>query len=67
MPRKPLPDYYVATSSGVFKIDGKTETIIAGKTIVSRSSPLYRELPHYFIPVARPAVESATAAPGETR
>ena len=67
MPRTKAPDYFVATTSGVFKVAGKTETFVRGKTIVHRDSALYRAYPNLFQPVERPAVEQATAAPGERR
>lgn len=68
MPRTaPKSDYYVATTTGVYKIDGKIENIIEGRTIVSRNSALYRAFPNKFKPVERPAVEQATSAPGEKR
>lgn len=67
MPRKAQPDFYVALSSGVLKVDGKIERYFEGRTIVHRDSPLYRAMPGRFKPVERPAVESATAAPGERR
>lgn len=67
MPRAKTPDFYVAITSGVLKVDGKRETFIKGKTIVHRDSALFRKHPDYFRPVERPAVEQATAAPGERR
>ena len=67
MPTKKEPDYFVARSSGVVRIDGKTEFYTAGKTIVHRDSELYRRIPERFTPVERPAVEQATAAPGQVR
>lgn len=67
MARKRDPEFYVATTSGVLKVKGKSETFIAGRTIVSRDSALYRAYPHLFKPVEHPAVEQATAAPGERR
>jgi hypothetical protein len=67
MPRKQEPDYFVATTSGVMKVNGRNETFVRGRTIVHRDSPLYRAHPNLFRPVERPAVEQATAAPGEHR
>lgn len=67
MARKAEPQYFVATTSGVFKVAGKVEHFKRGQTIVHRDSPLYRQYPHLFKPVERPAVEQATAAPGERR
>ena len=67
MPRTKQPDYFVATTSGVMKVAGKPQTFVRGKTIVHRDSELYRSYPHLFQPIDRPAVEQATAAPGERR
>lgn len=67
MPRAKTPDYFVATTSGVMKVDGKRETFVRGKTIVHRDSPLYRAHPRFFQPIERPTAEQATAAPGERR
>ncbi|HSM17892.1 MAG TPA: hypothetical protein VK845_12975 [Gemmatimonadales bacterium] len=67
MPRKARPDYFVATTSGVFRVEGKNQHFKRGQTIVHRDSPLYRAHPHLFAPVDRPAVEQATSAPGERR
>ncbi|HEX7098425.1 MAG TPA: hypothetical protein VF377_04240 [Acidimicrobiia bacterium] len=67
MPRAKQVDYYVATTSGVLKVNGKRETFVRGQTIVHRDSPLYRAHPHLFRPVERPSVEQTTAAPGESR
>lgn len=67
MPRKSQPDYFVAISSGVYKVDGKVETIIEGRTIVGRDAAIYRAYPQFFKAVERPAIEAATAAPGQQR
>ena len=67
MPRTKQPDYFVATTSGVLKVDGKTETFIRNRTVVHRDSPMYRAYPKLFRPVDRPGTEQATAAPGESR
>lgn len=67
MPRTKQPEYFVATTSGVLKVDGKPETFLRGRTIVHRDSPLYRAYPKFFKPVERPESEQATAAPGERR
>lgn len=67
MPRKKEPEFFIATTSGVLKIQGRSETFIAGRTIVSKDTPLYRAYPHLFRPVERPESEQATAAPGERR
>lgn len=67
MPRTKRPEYFVATTSGTFKIDGKRETFVKNQTIVHRSSSLYREYPELFRPVEHRDVETATAAPGERR
>lgn len=67
MPRTKTPDYFVATTSGVYKVNGKAETFVRGRTIVHRDSALYRAHPEIFKPVERPAAEQATAAPGESR
>lgn len=67
MPRKKEPDYFVATTSGVMKVNGRNETFVRGRTIVHRDSPLYRDYPHLFKPIDRPPVEQTTAAPGERR
>ena len=67
MPRKSEPEFFVATSSGVVKVEGRHENYLAGKTIVHRDSALYKAVPTRFRPVERPAVEKATAVPGEQR
>lgn len=67
MPRKAAPEYFVATTSGVLKVAGKIERFTRGQTIVHRDSALLRAYPDLFKPVDRPAVEQATAAPGERR
>ena len=67
MPTKKESDYFVARSSGVVKIDGQTEFYSAGKTIVHRDSELYKRIPERFTPIERPAVEQATAVPGQSR
>ena len=67
MPRKAEPQFFVARSSGVVKIEGRNENYIAGKTIVHRDSALYRAIPDRFKPVERPDTEQMTAAPGEKR
>jgi hypothetical protein len=67
MPRKKEPEYFVARSSGVVKVNGHKETYVAGKTIVHRDTALYKAAPDRFVPVERPEVEQATAAPGEHR
>lgn len=67
MPRKREPEYFVATTSGVFKVNGKIEHFKRGQTIVHRDSPLYRAHSKLFTPIDRPSVEQATAAPGERR
>ena len=68
MPRTKQPETYIATSSGVLKINGKIERYTAGQTIVHRSHPLYQAIPERFQPLtALPVVEQATAAPGERR
>ena len=67
MPRKKEPEFFVARSSGVVKINGKPEYYVVGKTIVHRDSDLYKAIPSRFVPVDRPGVEQMTAAPGEKR
>ena len=67
MPRKAEPQFFVAISSGVIKVDGKLETYRDGQTIVHRDSPLYKAAPGRFKPVERPTIEQATAAPGQSR
>lgn len=67
MPRKKEPEFFVAISSGVARVDGKREVYHAGTTIVHRDSALYRSNPKLFKPVERPGVEQMTAAPGESR
>ena len=67
MPRKKEPEYFVATSSGVARVDGKREVYHAGRTIVHRDSALYRAFPDRFRAVDRSPVEQATKAPGEKR
>ena len=67
MPRKREPEYFVATTSGVIKVDGKREVFQAGRTIVHRDSPLYRAMPSRFKAIERPELEQATTAPGEKR
>jgi hypothetical protein len=67
MPRKKEPEFFVARSSGVVKINGKPEYYVVGKTIVHRDSDMYKAIPDRFRPVERSAVEQATAAPGEKR
>lgn len=67
MPSKAQPEFYVARSSGVIKIDGRNEFYTVNQTIVHKDSALYRAIPDRFQPVERPQVEKATAAPGERR
>lgn len=67
MPRKAQPEFFVARSSGVVKVDGRKEFYREGQTIVHRDSALYKAIPHRFDPVERPTTEQATAAPGERR
>jgi hypothetical protein len=67
MPRKSEPEFFVARSSGVVNVNGRKETYIAGKTIVHRDTALYKAASDRFVPVERPEVEQATAAPGEHR
>ena len=67
MPRAKEPEFYIATTSGVVKVDGKRQTFVKGRTIVHRDSALYRAMPDRFRPVDRPTIEQATAAPGERR
>lgn len=67
MPRTKQPDYFVATSSGIIQVDGRSEVYQRGKTIVHRDSALYRAIPNRFRPVERPAIEQATAAPDQRR
>jgi hypothetical protein len=67
MPRKAQPDFFVAQSSGIVKVNGQMETYLKGQTIVHRDSDLYKLIPERFKPVERPPTEKATAAPGEFR
>jgi hypothetical protein len=67
MPRKKEAEFFVARSSGVVNVNGHKETYVAGQTIVHRDTALYRAAPDRFVPVERPEVEQATAAPGEHR
>ena len=67
MSRTKQPDYFVAITSGVYKVDGKPEFFVRGRTIVHADSPLYKAHPDLFRPVERPSVEMATAAPGQSR
>jgi hypothetical protein len=67
MPRKKEPEFFVARSSGVVKINGKPEYYVRGQTIVHRDAALYKAIPERFQPVDRPEVEQTTAAPGERR
>lgn len=59
---------YVATESFVVMVDGKQETIKAGKTRVREGHPLLKGRERYFRELeVQYEVEQATAAPGEKR
>lgn len=61
----------IATESFITNVGGIPETIIAGATLVDDEHELYRRYPQHFkvaeTRFAAPAVEAATAAPGEKR
>lgn len=67
MARTKQPDYFIAITSGLLKVEGKSELFVRGQTIVHRDSPLYRAYPQHFRPIERPPTEAATAAPGQRR
>ena len=62
------PEIYVATSSGVVKIDGKLHNYYGGTTRVRAGHPLLKAAPRAFKPMKLDyEVEQATKAPGEKR
>lgn len=68
MARTKEPEIYVARSSGVIKIAGRTYRYTAGRTRVRAGHELLRALPDKFVPMdVDYDVEQATAAPGERR
>ena len=68
MPKKKLPEIYVATSSGVVRIDGRLTSYYGGTTRVRAGHPLLKAAPGKFKPLELDyEVEKATKAPGEKR
>jgi hypothetical protein len=72
-PRKyPETETLIAIESGFWTApDGTEYTFRAGETLVDNNHPLVKVNPDWFTPVdklrTRPAVEQATANPGELR
>jgi hypothetical protein len=68
MPKKKEPEIYVATSSGVMKIDGKLHNYYGGTTRVRAGHPLLKAAPGKFKPMELDyELEEATKTPGRKR
>lgn len=68
MPKSKDPEIFVATSSGVVKIDGRIHNYYGGTTRVRAGHPLLKALPGKFKPMKLDyEVEDATKAPGKKR
>ena len=66
--KKPEADIYVATSSGVVKIDGKLHNYYGGTTRVRAGHPLLKAAPGKFKPMDLDyEVETTTKTPGKKR
>jgi len=50
MPRTKEPDFYVARTSGVIKVNGKVRLFTARQTIVASDDPIVARLPDAFVP-----------------
>lgn len=70
MPRPPQPRYFRAKEACFFKFDDD-DVVLSPNAIYAADDPLVRARPELFKPLEadrqRPAVEQATAAPGEVR
>lgn len=80
MAAKSKPEVYVARESGSVDIDGIAFVFVKGATFAEVGSEVLKRVPSAFVPIVahyradkseqkglRPAVEQATAAPGEKR
>lgn len=66
--RDPDRDVLVARISGVLVIDGREETVTAGRTRARASHPIVKAAPDWWEPInVHYDLEEAVAEPGERR
>jgi len=66
MARPPVPQIFVATSTGIVKVKGKEYRYLKDRTRVARGHPLLRAMPDRFKPLALDYdIERTIAAPNE--